>query len=158
MDKNRQKDFARRISQANRTEMVVITYDIITEEIDCALKAIADGNKDECRADLKSAQRFLGEIMSALDYKYEISVRLLSLYEYVQRILVSSDISGEDRGLSDAKNVITGLRKSFAEIAKNDESGAVMQNSQNVYAGLTYGRGSLNETDISDGSNRGFLA
>ena len=158
MDKNKQKDFARRISQANRTEMVVITYDIITEEIDCALKAIADGNKDESQAALKSAQRFLGELMSVLDYKYEISVRLLSLYEYVQRILVSSDISGEDRGLSDAKNVIAGLRKSFAEIAKNDDSGAVMQNSQNVYAGLTYGRGSLNETDISDGSNRGFLA
>ena len=41
MDKNRQKDFARRISQANRTELVVVTYDIILEEIANAKKALA---------------------------------------------------------------------------------------------------------------------
>ena len=158
MDKNRQKDFARRISQANKTELVVITYDIILEEIDNGRKAIANGSKEEGRTALKSAQKFLGELMSVLDYKYDVSKRLLNLYEYVQRVLVASDIAGEDRELEGARNVIAGLRKAFAEIAPADESGAVMENSQNVYAGLTYGRGSLNETNMSDGSNRGFLA
>ena len=158
MDKNRQKDFARRISQANKTELVVITYDIILEEIDNGRKAIANGNKEECRASLKSAQKFLGELMSVLDYKYAVSKRLLNLYEYVQRVLVASDIAGEDRELEGARNVIAGLRKAFAEIAPSDGSGSVMENSQNVYAGLTYGKGSLNEMNMSDGSNRGFLA
>ena len=158
MDKSRQKDFARRIAQANKTELVVITYDIILEETDNAKAALAAGNTEEARAVLKSAQKFLGELMSVLDYRYALSKRLLNLYEYVQRMLVSSDIAGEDRGLDGAKNVIAGLRRAFAEIAPQDESGAVMENSQNVYAGLTYGRGSLNETNLSDGSNRGFLA
>ena len=158
MDKSRQKDFARRIAQANKTELVVITYDIILEETDNAKAALAAGNTEEARAALKSAQKFLGELMSVLDYRYALSKRLLNLYEYVQRMLVSSDIAGEDRGLDGAKNVIAGLRRAFAEIAPGDESGAVMENSQNVYAGLTYGRGSLNEMNLSDGSNRGFLA
>ena len=158
MDRSRQKDFARRISQANKTELVVITYDIILEEIDCGVKAFAQGGKEEGRAALKSAQKFLAELMSVLDYKYAISKRLLNLYEYVQRMLVASDIAGEDRGLDGAKNVISGLRKAYAEIAPRDESGAVMENSQNVYAGLTYGKGSLNEMNMSDSSNRGFLA
>ncbi len=158
MDRNRQKDFARRISQANKTELVVITYDIILEEIDGGVKAFAQDGKEEGRAALKSAQKFLAELMSVLDYKYAISKRLLNLYEYVQRMLVASDIAGEDRGLDGAKNVISGLRKAYAEIAPRDESGAVMENSQNVYAGLTYGKGSLNEMNMSDGSNRGFLA
>ena len=158
MDKNRQKDFARRISQANKTELVVVTYDIILEEIANAKKALAAEAVDEYRSALKSAQKFLGELMSVLDYRYAISRNLLSLYEFVQRKLVSSDIGGEDRGIDDAAKVISGLRESYAKIASQDESGAVMENSQNVYAGLTYGKGSLNEMNMSDGSNRGFLA
>ena len=158
MDRSRQKDFARRISQANRTELVVVTYDIILEEIACAKKSLAAGNAEEFRAQIKSAQRFLGELMSVLDYKYSISKNLLSLYEYVQRKLIASDVGGEDRGLDEAVKVIEGLRAGYAGIADKDESGTVMENSQNVYAGLTYGRGSLNEMNMSDGSNRGFLA
>ena len=39
---------------------------------------------------------------------------------------------------------------------RNDKnSGAVMGNAQEVYAGLTYGKGTLNESTISQ-SNRGF--
>ena len=95
--------------------------------------------------------------MSVLDYRYAISRNLLSLYEFVQRRLVSSDIGGEDRGLDDAAKVISGLRESYAKIAAQDESGAVMENSQNVYAGLTYGKGTLNE-NIEGSANRGFMA
>ncbi|MBR0127874.1 MAG: flagellar protein FliS, partial [Firmicutes bacterium] len=69
MDKNRQKDFARRISQANRTELVVVTYDIILEETNAAKKALAADDINGYRTALKSAQRFLCELMSVLDYK-----------------------------------------------------------------------------------------
>ena len=116
MDRNRQKDFARRISQANRTGLVVITYDIITEELECAKDAFSKENTADARAALKSAQRFLAELMSVLDYKYALAAELLRLYEYVQRILVSSDVGGEDRGLDSAMNVIRGLRKGFSGI------------------------------------------
>lgn len=40
------------------------------------------------------------------------------------------------------------MKESFEEIAKQDTSGPVMENSQQVYAGLTYGKGSLNEVAI----------
>lgn len=158
MDRNRQKDFARRVSQANKTELVVITYDIIISEINQAKACLTSGDREGVREALGSAQRFLAEMMSALDFRYGIAKRLMSLYEYVQRVLVASHVSGEDRGLEDAVNVLKGLRSSFAEIAAQDESGAVMENTQSVYAGLTYGRTSLNEMNMTDGTNRGFLA
>ena len=34
MDKNRQRDYARRVSQANRTELVVVTYEIIIPKME----------------------------------------------------------------------------------------------------------------------------
>lgn len=159
MNKDKQKDYARRISQANRTELVVITYDIIIDGITEAAAELSAGNTAGYRACLKRTQRFLAELMSALDFRYAVSRNLMSLYEYVQRVLVSSEVGGEDRGLDSARRVIDGLRSSFAQIAVQDDSGAVMENAQNIYAGLTYGRGSLNEINPDVNSqNRGFLA
>ena len=45
----------------------------------------------------------------------------------------------------------------FTEAAKSDASAPLMQNVQKVYAGMTYGRSTLNENLMND-NNRGFLA
>lgn len=158
MDKEKQKDFARRVTQANRTQLVAVTYDIILEHLKCAKEYLVNGNKDEYRSELKSAGKFLAELMRSLDFKYPISVNLLRLYEYVQVVFVSSEISGENRGLENAENVLTKLGSAFATISKEDTSGPVMENTQQIVAGLTYGKGTLNEADMSSGTNRGFLA
>ncbi|MCR5204620.1 MAG: flagellar protein FliS [Lachnospiraceae bacterium] len=158
MNKEKQKDFARRVSQANKTQLVAVTFDIIVEYIDEACKKLETGDIPEYRTELKSAQRFLSELMSALDYNYPIAMELLRLYEYVQRVLVASDVSGTDKGLDSARNVMAKLGASFTEISAQDESGAVMENTQQIVAGLTYGKGTLNEADMTAGSNRGFLA
>ena len=47
------------------------------------------------------------------------------------------------------------MKESFLEVAKQDTSAPVMQNTQPVFAGLTYGRNSLNESLAGD-QNRGF--
>ena len=53
--------------------------------------------------------------------------------------------------------MIKGLKESFEEVAKQDGSGPVMENTQQVYAGLTYGRDSLSEvTMYGNMANRGF--
>ena len=148
-----------RITQANGTQLVVITYDILIEEIEEAERQYKAGNAEEYRRSTKSAQRFVADLMSALDYKYPIAAELLRLYEYVQRLLIKSDISGKPYELDSAKNVIAGLRKAFEKVAESDDSAPLMENTQSVVAGLTYGKGSLIETDLDpNGSNRGFLA
>jgi len=158
MTSEKRKDFARRISQANKTELVAVTYDIIIENIDCSINSLEEGNIPEYRAELKSAQRMLGELMRSLDFKYPISKYLLNIYEYVQRKLVASDVSGEDRGLGEIRGILSRLGGAFAKIAGQDNSGSVMENTQQIYAGLTYGKGVLNEADMGAGTNRGFLA
>ena len=72
MDKEKQKDFARRVTQANKTELVSITCDIIIENIECASGFLGKGNTSEYRTELKQAQNFLGELIRSLDFKYPI--------------------------------------------------------------------------------------
>lgn len=158
MTNEKRKAFTLRISQANRTELVVVTYDILLEELKEGKECYAAGKTDEGRRALKRAQRYLCELMSALDYQYPVAVKLLQLYEYAQRVLVKSDVTGRDEGLESVERVIEGLRKAFHVVAEQDTSGPVMENTQTVYAGLTYGRNSLNETDPDAGKSRGFLA
>ena len=158
MDRERQKDFVRRVSQANRTELVAITYEIILDNIDNAEKYLAEPAVPEYRQELKMAEKLLGELMRSLDYTYPIAAQLLQLYEYIQRILVASEISGCDKGLASVRNVLEKLKAAFLEISAQDDSGSVMENAQQIYAGLTYGKGTLNESDMSSGANRGFLA
>jgi flagellar protein FliS len=58
----------------------------------------------------------------------------------------------------DAERVMRGLYTSFEEVAKRDKSEPLMHNTQQVFAGMTYGRTSLNENLSEADSNRGFLA
>jgi flagellar protein FliS len=157
MTKEKQKEFAMRVSQANRTELVAITYDIMLENISCAKESLKKNDIEGFRTELKSAGRFLAELMHSLDYNYPISVNLLKIYEYIQKIFISSSFAGKDKGLDSAESVIGKLSSAFHEIASQDDSEAVMENTQQIVAGLTYGKGTLNEADMSVG-NRGFLA
>ena len=50
------------------------------------------------------------------------------------------------------------LRKTFKILAGEDSSAPIMQNTQYVMAGITYGRESLNESLMGNQNSRGFWA
>ena len=53
-------------------------------------------------------------------------------------------------------NMLKELKQSYEQVASQDTSAPLVENAQVVYAGLTYGKGSLN-VDLADQStNRGF--
>ena len=58
--------------------------------------------------------------------------------------------------LKDAVRLLSSLRESFEELSKQDTSGPAMSNTQSVYAGLTYGKGTLNESTSFSSDNRGY--
>ena len=59
-------------------------------------------------------------------------------------------------GIEEAEKILKRLYAAFCEAAKSDTSGPLMTNTQQVYAGITYGRSNLNESYIEDG-HRGFF-
>ena len=60
-------------------------------------------------------------------------------------------------GLLEAKKILGRLHGSFIEVARQDTSSPIMQNTQQVYAGMTYGRASLNENYMDLDNQRGFF-
>lgn len=154
------KIFTRRITSANKSEIIVIIYDIIEENLALAKKALAEGDRETYRNEIKQAISFVKELFVSLDMNYEVSKNLASLYIYVSRCLNFALVSGKKEEIEAAEKVLRKLGDSFREVAKTDESKPVMENTQRVYAGITYGRGlDLDETLVAPAmESRGFRA
>ena len=154
------KIFTRRITSANKSEIIVIIYDIIEENLALAKEALAEGDRETYRNEIKQAISFVKELLVSLDMNYEVSKNLASLYIYVSRCLNFALVSGKKEEIEAAEKVLRKLGESFREVAKTDESKPVMENTQRVYAGITYGRGlDLDETMVAPAmESRGFRA
>ena len=154
------KIYTRRITSANKSEIIVIMYDIIEENLTLAEEALNKGDKVTFKNELKQAVSFVKELLVSLDMSYEISKNLASLYIYVSRCLNFALVSGKKEEIEAAEKVLRKLGESFREVAKTDESEPVMENTQRVYAGITYGRGlDLDETLVASAmESRGFRA
>ena len=153
------KNYTLRITEANRSDLVVIMYEIILDCIDAAMESYRQDDKENFAKLLKKGQSFLNELMGGLDYQYEISLELMQLYIYVNKIIIEAAIQKDPGYLGSAKSVIGKLLSAYREVAKQDTSEALMKNTQKVYAGLTYGKNTLDESCLATNvSQRGFMA
>ncbi len=157
MDSEKKQEFTRRISQANTTELVVVIYDITLTYVEDAKQAMEAGDKQELRSLLVKIRRCLNELIASLHYDYSPAGEMLMLYNYCSRRLTAVQTAQDADALPEIASILKRLRDAYDQVASTNASGPVMSNSESVYAGLTYGRGSLNE-DVIGGSNRGFLA
>lgn len=157
MDKQKIQQYTARITQANRTELTVIVFELATEHIESAQEAYQSGDAAALEENAKKAMRYVTELSSALNYSQVISYDLFQLYRYVKSQLAKVAAGRKPDGLEEAKRVLCGLKSAFEEVAKQDDSAPLMSNTQQLYAGLTYGKGTLNEVFINENeANRGY--
>jgi flagellar protein FliS len=159
MKKEEIQAFSARVTQASRSELIVILYEMILTQIAQAREAYQKGEIEIFNRELKKAQKYVNELIVPLDYHYTVSYDLASLYLYINKRIITAIIKRNPVSLDSAESVLNKLLVGFEGVSKEDKSGPVMSNTQQLYAGLTYGKGKLNETYI-DPSNRsrGFIA
>ncbi len=150
------QQYTLRISQANRSELTVILYEMLLSYIDDVKKAHTNKDRAAFREGIRKANGCVKELLASLDYSYEISYGLSNLYLYVSRELALVDVRNRPEGLEAVEMVIKGLCESFRKVSEQDKSDALMHNTQAVYAGLTYGKSDLNESLYSQGGSRGI--
>ena len=142
MEKERLQEYAARVTQANRSELVVIIYEATLASIEEGKKYLKQGEIEAARHEIERARSMITE-----------------LYVFAYRELCQGIANRDPEQLNHATDIFEALLPSFKEVAKQDDSEAVMKNVQTIYAGLTYGRGTLNETiDSGADANRGFEA
>lgn len=152
MNSEKKQEFTRRITQANSTEMIIILYDMTLEYI---TEAKASENSEDYHAAIGHIQGCISELQASLNYEYEPAPAMGQLYRYCLRRVAAGEIKNDPSILDEVVKVIQPLRDAYDQIKGENTAGPVMGNSQEVYAGLTYGRNDITENYVEQ-SNRGF--
>ena len=150
------KEFTLKITQANSTELIVILYDMILVYMKEAEEFWVQKNQEEYARSIQKIRNCIGELMNSLDLQYEMARNMYSLYVFFLKELVKAEI--KEDGVTYIKNcqpMIESLRDAYNMVAMENKTGPLMQNTQTVYAGLTYGKKDIN-TNLEQLSNRGF--
>lgn len=145
------KDFTLRVTQANRTQLTVIIYEICLSYLDEAMTG-------ENAADhIAKARKCIDELKRSLNFEYELAGQLLHLYIYVNKLLARAAVSGRTEPLAEARGIVTKLHDAFVKVSEEDTSKPLTHNAQEVYAGYTYGKNDINVNISGNTSERGFL-
>lgn len=143
MTKECKQQFTLRITQANSTQLIVILYEM-------TLQYLADGEQAADDAGLAEAvhraRGCIKELLNSLHREYSPAGELSRLYLFCLRRLAVCEVRRDRTILEEIRKVIAPLCDAYRQIQDQDTSGPVMNNSQTVYAGLTYGRNQLTET------------
>lgn len=156
MTDEKKQEFTLRVSQANKTQMIVIIYDILLVYLDEIIKEEKNQNREQFQKEIKNARKCVQELMDSLRFEYELASGLLQLYMYLNREITMAEIKNRIEPIENVIKIIKKLRLTYIEVAKKDTTPSVMENTQSVYAGLTYGKGVLNESMENPIENRGF--
>lgn len=157
MTKEEIKTYGMRAAQSNPTQLVAITLELAARYLNDAMDSFSKEDIDSYLNQISKARACINELASSLDFRFEISAQLFEIYRYCNKSLVKQGINYDEEELTRIAGILGKLQASFETIASADKSGPVMGNSQQVYAGLTYSRNSLNE-NYGQGfeSNRGY--
>ncbi len=158
MKQEQVQDFTRRISQSNRGALIVVIYDIIFAYLDDAKESFQKGDYEAFCTALAKAQRGVDELLQSLNFRYDIAKDLYPLYIFAKEAMAKAVIKNGLDELEGAEAVLKNLYAAFIEAAKQDHSAPLMKNTQQVYAGITYGRNDLTETFQVPETSRGFFA
>lgn len=153
MNSELKKQYAMRITQANNVQMIIISYEVIETYLDDALNATDHGIYVE---NINLAKRCIEEMMNNLHYEYDLSKALKELYLYMKKQLRKAAWEDDKDAINEVKNMVSKLRESYTQIADSDTSLPVMQNTQSVVAGITYGRNQILDEVSQDIGNRGY--
>lgn len=149
------QEYTLKITQSSRTGLIVVLFELAQDYIGEAKKAHLDGDHDMYRKECMKAIRVVQDLMDSLDFTYELAQPLYRIYEYISKEISLAVIKNKTEGLDNVLRYLESLKGSFEKIAAEDARGPIMGNTQSVYAGLTYGKGVLNENIPSD-NNRGY--
>lgn len=153
----KKQEYTLKITNANKSQLVVIIYDIALDYLAESKEAYKMGNNKKFRDAVIHAQKCVENLITGLDLEYEVSHMLWRIYFYINRRMIEAVKNVSIEPINEIDDIIIKLRSSFDEISKSDSSGPMMGNTQSIVAGITYGRNTLNEALQNNGENRGYF-
>lgn len=137
-----------RITQSGVAELTIIMLEMEMQWIDEAVAAFEQNNMDEYEDYVRKAQSTQVELMNVLNMENAVAVDMYSVFVFINKLLIQSKIKKQPQELIRCRAMLEKFHRSFQAIADTDTAGPVMEQSEKVYAGLTYGTHGLVENSM----------
>lgn len=152
------EDYVAKIANATPLQLVIINFEIIIDYINES-KLYINTKEKNFDFNIQKARQFLLELRSSLNMEYELSANLMSIYNFVDaqlaKYLFNENIEIADDCIKILNNILDGFKQIKNE---ENEKQALMQNTQQIFAGLTYDKNGNLDEFIDTDLNRGFKA
>lgn len=156
MQKEQIQEFTSKITLSNRTGLTVVTYEILFVYLADAKSALKEERWDDYKTSIRKAQKCVTELMETLNFTYDLSMELHRIYGYGKELLAKAMYKRSEAEIDECETLLRMLYESFVKVAETDKSPILMQNTEQVYAGYTYGRNDVNSSSDVNPS-RGFF-
>lgn len=124
------------VETAGPGKLLLMLYNAAIRDLESAIQKIAEKDLEAAHKLIIKAQDIITEFMCTLNMDYEISGKLLSLYEYLHHRLIEANVSKDVEIITEVQGFLVELRDTWQEVV-NKTSGAA----QRVAAG---GGGGIN--------------
>jgi flagellar protein FliS len=156
LKKEQLADFTRRVSQSNRSELVVIMYELCFAYLADARMSLEQDDAESFKNAIRKGERMINELIGALDFSYDLAHELNRVYIFCLEALARAMYKRDVAEIDEAERLLRKLYESFEKVAELDTSAPLMDNTEQVFAGYTYDKGMLVESPDTSKS-RGFL-
>mgnify|MGYP002520656052 FL=1 len=146
MTQEQKQEFTRRISQQNHSGLILVLCDIFHTYGNDAIAAYEADDRMAYLQNIGQARRAMQELIDCFSKEDPLGRNVIAILRFIYGKLVRSEVRRQPDELERCVQMVDDLRVGFVHLHELDNEGAVMQNVHQVYAGLTYGKGMLNES------------
>ncbi len=159
MTKEQIQTYTRRVSQANVSALAVVVYDMTIDYLEEGIQSYKEDSMEAFETSMRQAQAALQQLMGMSKAETQTGLDVMQLYFFIDRQILMTIVKRKPENIEACIGYLKRLRESFQVLSEQDKDAPLMERSQQVYAGLTYGKGYLNETrDPLEESKRGLQA
>ncbi|MGM1021278.1 MAG: flagellar export chaperone FliS [Bacillota bacterium] len=99
-------------------QLIIMLYDGAIRFVKAGLEGISSNDIAKANINLGKAQTIISELMSTLNYSYDISKNLYALYEYMNYLLIQTNIKKKIESGEEVLGYLQELRETWVEVNK----------------------------------------
>ena len=150
-----QELLAEKIENASAAELVAMMLEGLDGEFDRGMNAVEAKDEESLKAAVDKARAIMTELLATLWGDSEVAVSTRQLYMYINKLVTDAGNRRLKEPLEEAKQVLKPVLEGWQHLADNPSlaEAPAAQKGPSVVAGMTYGKGTLNES-VMDGDER----
>lgn len=149
---------ANRIANANDAQLVAIIHEGFMSTVKSGIEHIENGNKEGLNDSINKVREILAQLLATTEGDSEIANNLRSIYVYLNKLVTEAEIKRDKTKLEEAIKVITPIYEAWQELGEKEVAGtdddsqtaSTPAKTPSIVAGMTYGKGQLNDYVIND--------